>query len=159
MQPKGLVKNKGKINKTKQAEKTRKQLRKEKRLQKKINKAAYYLKKKSKNQPNKSFEKLDQLSATSDNKSRIDGGKQVKAGPTKAQNRKRTREERAEKNAKKQRMQQLKQANLQEDKMIKQLEKRLKLNKRKSKSVPKSFVSDGLDCILYNFYNFQHIVH
>lgn len=39
--------------------------------------------------------------------------------------------------------------------MIKQLEKQLKLNKRKSKSVPKSFASDGLDCILYNLINFN----
>lgn len=53
--------------------------------------------------------------------------------------------------AKKQRMEQLKRANLEEDKMIKQLEKRLKLNKRKNTSIPKSFTSDGLDCILYNY--------
>ena len=36
-----------------------------------------------------------------------------------------------------------------EDRVIKRLEKQLKLNKRKSKSVPKSFASDGLDCILW----------
>lgn len=52
-------------------------------------------------------------------------------------------------------MKQLKWANAEEDKMIKQLEKRLKLNKRKSKFVPKSFVEDGLDCILYNFVIFK----
>ncbi|KAF7405628.1 hypothetical protein HZH68_004997 [Vespula germanica] len=35
-----------------------------------------------------------------------------------------------------------------EDKMIKQLEKRLKLNKRKSNTIPKSFINDGLDYLL-----------
>lgn len=35
----------------------------------------------------------------------------------------------------------------QEDRNIKQMEKLLKLNKRKSKSMPKSFLDDGLDCI------------
>ncbi|GAB6030463.1 hypothetical protein CHUAL_007329 [Chamberlinius hualienensis] len=35
-----------------------------------------------------------------------------------------------------------------EDKHIKQLEKRLKMNKRKSKSLPKAFVDDGLDLLL-----------
>lgn len=48
----------------------------------------------------------------------------------------------------KQRLAQLKRANLDEDKTIKQLEKQLKLNKRKSKSLPKSFSVDGLDCKL-----------
>ncbi|KAG7197752.1 hypothetical protein KM043_001576 [Ampulex compressa] len=42
----------------------------------------------------------------------------------------------------------LKEANLKEDKIIGQLEKRLKLNKRKNKTIPKSFVSDGLDYLL-----------
>lgn len=36
-------------------------------------------------------------------------------------------------------------ANEEEDKNIKKLEKLLKLNKRKSKSLPKSFTDDGLD--------------
>ena len=39
-------------------------------------------------------------------------------------------------------------ANRQEDKMIKQLEKQLGLKKRKSKSLPSSFVNDGLGGIL-----------
>lgn len=66
----------------------------------------------------------------------------------KRQKTKDTKEEKMQKNAKKQRTVQLKRANLEEDRTIKQLEKQLKLNKRKSKSIPKSFVSDGLDCIL-----------
>ena len=47
-----------------------------------------------------------------------------------------------------QRNKQLKIANRLEDKNIKKIEKQLKLNKRKSKSVPKSFVDDGLDFLL-----------
>ena len=39
-------------------------------------------------------------------------------------------------------------ANQQDDKMIKQLEKQLGLKKRKSKSLPSSFVNDGLGGIL-----------
>jgi nucleolar MIF4G domain-containing protein 1 len=35
-----------------------------------------------------------------------------------------------------------------EDKVIKSLEKKLKINKKTNKHLPKSFVSDGLDCIL-----------
>ena len=38
-----------------------------------------------------------------------------------------------------------------DDHMIKQMEKNLKLNKRKSKNLPQSFVNDGLDCILFHF--------
>ncbi|EEC08220.1 sgd1p, putative, partial [Ixodes scapularis] len=38
--------------------------------------------------------------------------------------------------------------NKQEDKLIKQLEKKLFLNKRKNKNMPKSFIDEGLDCIL-----------
>ncbi|CAL7948103.1 unnamed protein product [Xylocopa violacea] len=42
----------------------------------------------------------------------------------------------------------VKQANLDDDRIIKRLEKQLKLNKRKKKSIPKSFVADGLDYLL-----------
>ncbi|XP_029178156.1 nucleolar MIF4G domain-containing protein 1 [Nylanderia fulva] len=116
--------------KNKPAEKTRKVLRKEKRQQKKINKAAYFSKKRNQKQEQN----------------------EIKEAPsTKAQKRPRsddTKEKRQEINAKKQKMDQLKRANVDEDRMIKQLEKRLKLNKRKSKSTPKSFVSDGLDYLL-----------
>lgn len=48
----------------------------------------------------------------------------------------------------KQRKKALLEANVKEDKEIKKIEKQLKLNKRKSKSVPKSFIDEGLDCIL-----------
>lgn len=52
----------------------------------------------------------------------------------------------------KERMKQLRDANEEEDRTIKQLEKRLKLAKRKSKSLPKTFVADGLDCTLKNIF-------
>ena len=39
-------------------------------------------------------------------------------------------------------------ANKAEERAIKQLEKQLKMNRRKSKSLPTSFKNDGLDCIL-----------
>ena len=51
----------------------------------------------------------------------------------------------------------LKKDNLMEDKVIKSLEKKLKLNKKSTKSLPKSFMADGLDCILFNYiYIFNH---
>lgn len=40
----------------------------------------------------------------------------------------------------------LEEDNLKEDKIIKNLEKKLRLNKKSGKSVPKTFASDGLDC-------------
>ncbi|XP_057377394.1 nucleolar MIF4G domain-containing protein 1-like [Daphnia carinata] len=48
----------------------------------------------------------------------------------------------------KQRRTQLKIANKLEDKNIKKIEKQLKLHKRKSKGIPKSFTDDGLDFLL-----------
>ena len=48
----------------------------------------------------------------------------------------------------KQRTKQLQIANKLEEKNIKKIEKQLKLNRRKSKGVPKSFVDDGLDFLL-----------
>lgn len=46
------------------------------------------------------------------------------------------------------RQKQLLEANQEEDRNIRQLAKLLKLNRRKTKSIPKSFKEDGLDCIL-----------
>lgn len=56
--------------------------------------------------------------------------------------------ENIEKEQKQQRVKQLRIANKLEDKNIKKIEKQLRLNKRKSKSLPKSFVDDGLDFLL-----------
>lgn len=49
----------------------------------------------------------------------------------------------------KQRKEQLLQANAKEDRLLNKLEKQLKLNKRKAKSIPKSFVADGLSCNMH----------
>lgn len=46
----------------------------------------------------------------------------------------------------KQRNKQLLDANIEEDRIIKQLEKQLGLKKRKTKALPKSFNEEGLDC-------------
>lgn len=144
-----------KLNKVRPTEKTRKQLRKEKRQQKKINRATYYQKKRSKsgaisfNQKPKKEEGVDNCSRLSKTNNTLTRDKKKINVEQNQQKIKCKKEEKVEKRMKKQRMQQLKQATLEEDKTIKQLEKRLKLNKRKSKSTPKSFVSDGLDCILY----------
>lgn len=60
----------------------------------------------------------------------------------------RKRKEIAEQERIKQRTRQLIIANKLEDKNIKKIEKQLKLHKRKSKGVPKSFTDDGLDFLL-----------
>ncbi|XP_070523734.1 nucleolar MIF4G domain-containing protein 1 homolog isoform X2 [Cardiocondyla obscurior] len=138
---------KKKSKKIKSIQKTRKQVRKEKRQQKKVNRAQYYQRKRLKNLPDKDLE----VSNSDDNK--LAKVKKITNEPasTKIQKRKKlidTKEKKIQKNIKKQRTVQLKQANLEEDKTIKHLEKQLKLNKRKSKSVPQSFVSDGLDYLL-----------
>ncbi|XP_011868347.1 PREDICTED: nucleolar MIF4G domain-containing protein 1 [Vollenhovia emeryi] len=148
VQRKGPLDTKSKNKKAKSIQKTRKQLRKEKRQQKKISRAEYY-QRRSRNDSEKTMGK----SRTEANESlKIKESDDVEQAPvTKVQKRPRPegrKEERMQKSAKKQRMVQLKQANLEEDKTIKQLEKRLKLNKRKTKSIPKSFVSDGLDYLL-----------
>lgn len=163
IQHKGIFGNKNKFNKTKPVQKTRKQLRKEKRQEKKVNRAIHY-QKKLRNEPEKTLRKsvTNLGKIDNDKSSKEEEQKDIEAVLTKAQKRQRskdTRKERAERNAKKQKTEQLKQANLEEDKMIKQLEKRLKLNKRKSKSTPKSFVLDGLDCILYEAIIFNCFIY
>ena len=39
-------------------------------------------------------------------------------------------------------------ADFYDDRMIKEMEKKLKLDKRKKDTLPKAFMDDGLDCIL-----------
>ncbi|XP_032676324.1 nucleolar MIF4G domain-containing protein 1 homolog [Odontomachus brunneus] len=156
---KEISKNKKKINKIKSTEKTRKQLRKEKRQQKKISRAIYYQKNRSRNQSKetkstRSVRRIDNV-MTLREKEEERGEQNNERGETLIQLKKEnqkvsndTNERKRQKELKRQRMRQLKQENLFEDKMIKQLEKQLKLNKRKSKSIPKSFAADGLDYIL-----------
>lgn len=60
---------------------------------------------------------------------------------------------------KQKRLDQMRDLIAEDEKEIKTLAKRLKLNKRKSKTLPKSFVDEGLDCTkvfknLYHFYLF-----
>ncbi|XP_018405133.1 PREDICTED: nucleolar MIF4G domain-containing protein 1 homolog [Cyphomyrmex costatus] len=147
IQHKKVLNTKNNIKKSKSIQKTRKQLRKEKRQQKKTNRAMYYQKKKSKNQ---SEQTLEISRINSDKSLKIKEKNNVERAPPtqKRQKLKDMKVEKMQKIAKKQRIIQLKQANLDEDRVIKQLGKQLKLNKQKSKSVPKSFVSDGLDYLL-----------
>ncbi|XP_015600311.1 nucleolar MIF4G domain-containing protein 1 [Cephus cinctus] len=130
---------------SKPIQKTRKELRKEKRQEKKISRAKYYQKQiKIPGQfvlnPNK---KTDVTIKNEKNEKVRQNRQKVECD----QDRKR-KQERLEREMQAQRKSQLKKANVAEDKIIKQLEKQLKLNKRKSKTVPKSFASDGLDYIL-----------
>ncbi|XP_034936056.1 nucleolar MIF4G domain-containing protein 1 [Chelonus insularis] len=156
-----------KRNKKKQIiEKTRKQLRKEKRQQKKINRAQYYAKKK--NIPGKfvlnpecsSDEKFD-VTAKKIVKNNKNHNKIKNNGNTNTNNNNKNvdvmqRELKKEKLELKHLQNQMKkhrkigliEDNEKEDKEIKHLEKQLRLNKRKSKTVPKSFVDDGLDYLL-----------
>lgn len=138
----------GKRNKkTKPVVKTRKELRKEKRKQKKTNRAEHY---QNKNQSpgkyvlNPNPEKPVQKSTESQSA----GGKLDHDREKKKQDIDKKRRIRLEKQMEKNRKIHLKEANIEEDKIIKRLEKDLKLNKRKSKSIPKSFQTDGLNCIL-----------
>lgn len=139
---------------------SRKELRKEKKLEKKQRKIAYFTNKKAfkektknDNEPGRfvKVRKGDTCEVVVTRKS---------AGVTRDQNNKSQellKENEKEKQKlktlqremKKQRIKALNQENKREDKTIKQLEKKLKLNKRKSKTVPKAFIDCGLDCILF----------
>ncbi|XP_074115780.1 nucleolar MIF4G domain-containing protein 1 [Cotesia typhae] len=142
----------------KPVEKTRKKLRKEKRQQKKVNRAQYYSNKK-KIFAGKDTDLDDSLIKNNNNniKNEIIVEKKPKVVKKMKTDEalikeklrlKKKREKRAEKQRLKQKRELLIEDQEKEDKMIRQLEKKLKLNKRKSKSVPKSFVDDGLDYLL-----------
>lgn len=125
------------------AGKSRKQIRKELRQQKKINRSVY-LKKRNELRTTRGY--------VNDNKTNhselVD--KTIQEGYkecTKEIKKRKLEELEHKKKNKKHKL--LNEANLIEDKEIKKLEKRLKLNKRKNKTIPKSFVTDGLDCILF----------
>lgn len=150
----------GKKNrKSKPVVKTRKELRKDKRKQKKNNRAEYYLKK---NQPGKYALNPDQGKQTEKETKPVppSKNKKVNRDPEKRKHDLEVKKQlRLEKEMEKNRKVQLKEANIAEDKIIKQLEKNLKLNKRKSKSIPKSFETDGLNCILSNSFYAQKFKH
>ncbi|XP_071856134.1 nucleolar MIF4G domain-containing protein 1 [Bombus fervidus] len=124
------------------AGKSRKQMRKELRQQKKINRSVY-LKNRNELRTTRGY--------VNDNKTNhselVD--KTIQEGYkecTKEIKKRKLEELEHKKKNKKHKL--LNEANLKEDKEIKKLEKRLKLNKRKNKTIPKSFVTDGLDYLL-----------
>ncbi|XP_019739251.1 uncharacterized protein LOC109524093, partial [Hippocampus comes] len=128
--------------------KSRKELRKEKRKLKKIRMKSHYEGKK-KNLPSGDGEQAvipKKQKATGGNKK--DEVKKVPKTNTKKQEKPKvapTKTNRYQESRKKA----LLEANEQEDREIKKLERYLKLNKRKNKkSIPQSFVADGLDYIL-----------
>nr|CAD7598339.1 unnamed protein product [Timema genevievae] len=173
MKVKNNNKNKsGRVKKVADAIKTRKELRKDQRKEKKAKRHAFFQRKQNMLQGGESDFK-EAKSADSGKKkttgkikqevgqaintvaTKIDG---VKGSSIKKTNllylqeqnkiRKDKQEERRKKQYNKIRIKQMKEANEEEDKIIKKLEKQLKLNKRKSKTVPKSFALDGLDYLL-----------
>ena len=125
---------------------TRKALRKNLRLMKKLKKQEHNMRKQKKPAivatPSKPEEKAKS------NKQET-SSKQVKKpkSPAKIKSSAQKREN-IEKEQKQQRVKQLRIANKLEEKNIKKIEKQLRLNKRKSKNLPKSFVDDGLDFLL-----------
>jgi nucleolar MIF4G domain-containing protein 1 len=155
-----------KVGKKPDVKKTRKQLRKEDRKNKKIRRNEYYTKRKKPgqfvlltDQHRKNMEK-DVQNDLQENKikekPKVDVKNKVQVLDRKVltaedfREKERKQQMKLQKEMNKQRKKQLLQANLEEDRNIKQLEKQLKLNKRKSKSIPTSFATDGLDCIFFS---------
>ncbi|OAD57045.1 Nucleolar MIF4G domain-containing protein 1 [Eufriesea mexicana] len=133
-------------------EKSRKQMRKELRKQKKVNRLIY-----SKNKHKLSTcvnVEFDKIVETKDNETNYCNEVTNKTVNVHKKLKRYTRDikkqefEEPEFKKRNKKCELLKEANLKEDKVIKKLEKQLKLNKRKKKTIPKSFVTDGLDCIL-----------
>ncbi|XP_076675241.1 nucleolar MIF4G domain-containing protein 1 [Andrena cerasifolii] len=123
-------------------EKSRKQVRKELRKQKKIDKAIYFRKKGELRDACAGIdEREDTVTVVGENKD--DNSIRMEKKPIEDR-----RLPKLELKKKNQKNQLLKAANLEEDKIIKKLEKQLKLNKRRKKTIPKSFAADGLDYLL-----------
>ncbi|KAK9754512.1 NUDIX domain [Popillia japonica] len=134
--------------------KTRKEVRKEERKQKKQRRQEYYTNMRKPGQfvlkpPDDENNVKSQKEIENDLKAKKKI-KKVSVKPTRfneIENDK-IKQKKLEKEMQKQRSKQLIEANLEEDRNIKRLEKQLKLNKRKTKSIPKTFASEGLDYIL-----------
>ncbi|XP_006002233.1 nucleolar MIF4G domain-containing protein 1 [Latimeria chalumnae] len=138
--------------------KSRKEVRKEKRKRKKLKKKEYYerrhlnpdlpVRKQQNNTPAKNNSKKNSLNATvkagvvvKTDKPAEKGGSDQKKPSTKKGSKKKTREDTRKRS--------LLEANVEEEKEIKRLEKYLGLNKRKNKNtLPQTFCTDGLDYIL-----------
>ncbi|CAH1116121.1 unnamed protein product [Phaedon cochleariae] len=157
-----------KNKKSKPVKLTRKQQRKEKRNEKKVRRHDYYT---NRNKPGAFVLNPEQKNSNYVSDNSVESkGKRRERGPTTSvsgipggnnvpnnnklltteQVRKKEQKEqkKLEKEMKDQRKKQLLEANIDEDKVIRQLEKQLGLKKRKSKAVPKSFSEDGLDYLL-----------
>lgn len=138
------------VQKNKLSEKTRKQIRKEKRKEKKTRRALAYQNRKQ--IPGRFVLNPDKLK---ENLTKLQEDHNDLSQDKKKQNKEKNKQKR-----KRSTKAQLITDHENEDKMIKQLEKRLKLNKRKTNTVPKSFVNDGLDYLLdfCNDDNRKHII-
>ncbi|CAN7997308.1 unnamed protein product [Ixodes hexagonus] len=121
---------------------SRKKRRKFERSEKKVRRHAFHMKNKGviQKEMEKICQKLNIATETSENKAVKKVQKPKKEEVVLKQASKRERD--------KVRKQNLLSDNKQEDKLIKQLEKKLFLNKRKNKNMPKSFIDEGLDYIL-----------
>ncbi|XP_076183118.1 nucleolar MIF4G domain-containing protein 1 [Ptiloglossa arizonensis] len=128
-------------------EKSRKQMRKEVRKQKKKDKANYLKKKKELHVTRVYGKKPLEAAPVNDNANSNDNNTDKTIHPQQKSIKERKRRLlEPKKNDQKNEL--LKEENTKENKVIKKLEKQLKLNKRKEKSIPKSFVADGLDYLL-----------
>lgn len=128
-----------KSKQTKSAFKSRKEIRKDERRLKKQKKHEFFQRKRNSDvsRPSENTE----VSHKQRIKPTIKGNEMLNKSITDEM-------KRLKKDMQKERVKQLKMANEEEDMHIKRLEKDLKLKKRKRKTLPKSFVADGLDCIL-----------
>ncbi|XP_044737778.1 nucleolar MIF4G domain-containing protein 1 homolog [Chrysoperla carnea] len=136
-----------KFSKSKNVKKTRKEIRKENRKQKKSKRNEYYMKKKGKS--NEHDEKNGSVKNTEQKNKKAPIEINAIDMVTKQRKKEEKEKQKLKKQMQKQRTKQLLEANESEDKIIKKLEKQLKLNKKKSSdSITKSFAGDGLDYIL-----------
>ncbi|XP_017887279.1 nucleolar MIF4G domain-containing protein 1 [Ceratina calcarata] len=141
--------NKKKRSGLKPTEKSRKQIRKEQRKQKKINRVLYFTKRKELHARARGLDEgVDTDHKPNDDEVVKKAVRVQKKIENDATEKKKRKLEQLKQQKRKQETKLLEQANEKEDKMIKKLEKQLKLNKRKKKTVPKSFVEDGLDYLL-----------
>lgn len=133
------------MKKKKPIEKTRKQIRKEKRHEKKAKMAIYYQNKRQ--IPNKLVTDPDRIKENVSKSQEIDD--KLAQHNNNHNISEKLKKQKKKKKKEKEIKSKLRIANEIEDKTIKQLEKRLKLNKRKNNNtLPKSFVNDGLDYVL-----------
>ncbi|KAJ8911638.1 hypothetical protein NQ315_005983 [Exocentrus adspersus] len=140
---------------------TRKQIRKEKRKEKKVKRNEFYTNR-TKIEKLGSHLNINDCFKVSNKQKSLQNRKQkfgnlnnaVKTSTNKVlsieeiRNKEQREKNKLQKEMSKQRKKHLLDANIEEDRSIRQLEKQLKLNKRKTKSVPKSFAEDGLDYLL-----------